>query len=259
MRPRSQGGKAGERPPEEQGGFLSPYLPQPTASWWFLLSEQREIRPFLQEGTGLCGCRLQAVQADFQSSHCTSRWWSDLQLRFQRRQLRGPKRSMYDVCHSARSELMRDPVSPPRSPPDPNQKERQHAATHLKADETFELRFLRPASPNLQIRTSGYARCRRWYNHARKRSLEVTARFLKQATTWGVGGVIHRRGDSFLTASTMAQPKLPTAAATATATSTSTSTSTQSSKNSSGVHLNFTATAFFASPFLPPADSDLGL
>lgn len=94
---------------------------------------------------------------------------------------------MDDVRHSARSEPMRDPASPPRSPPDPNQKEWQRAATHLKADET-ELRFLRLANPNLQIRTSGYARCRRWYNHARKRSLEVTARFLKQATTWGVGG-----------------------------------------------------------------------
>lgn len=53
VRPRSQGGKAGERPPEEQGGFLSPYLPQPTASWWFLLSEQRGIRPFLHRALWL--------------------------------------------------------------------------------------------------------------------------------------------------------------------------------------------------------------
>lgn len=115
-------GKRGERPSEEQGGFSRTSHSQ-------RLHDDFYFRRFCRRAPGFVAAGCRPSRRTFESSHCTSRWWSDLQSRFQRRRLRGPKRSMYDVCHSARSELLRDPASPPRSLPDPSQKEWQQAAT----------------------------------------------------------------------------------------------------------------------------------
>lgn len=181
--------ESGGAPVRRAGGFLRPDQSQRLLDDFYFQNNERSVRSCRRApGFVAAGCRLQAVQADFESSHCTSRWWSDLQLRFQRRRLCGPKRSMYDVCHSARSELMRDPASPPRSLPDPSQKEWQQAATlssRLKRY-SFELRFLRPASPNLQTRTPG-----RWYSHPRKDRLRSQPDSLRKPQHGALGEILY--------------------------------------------------------------------